>query len=161
MLRCLDWSDRVVPFPVEVVTLQTHLFHLFVTDRDAFWIGSLIDFRTDSQTGFSGGRADETHDGGQTHQRFTTPVHGDVREKPMLNLVPLAGARWIVAHGDGQARSVSELLQLPFPQTRPWAVATSGICCNRRRCRQGVPFSATNCEWRSPKSWPCHDQYPR
>ena len=102
-----------------------------VTDSDAFRIGSLVDFRTDTQTGLSRGRADQTHDGGQTDQWFTTPVLGDVGEKPMLNLVPLTGARWIVAHGDGQARSVRELLQLPFPQTRPWAVALSGIRRNQ------------------------------
>ena len=56
----------------------------------------------------------------------------------MFNLVPLAGARWIVAHGDGQARSVRELLQLPFPQTRPGAIAASRIRGNQETGRAAV-----------------------
>ena len=42
---------------------------------------------------------------------FASPVLGDVAEESVLDLVPFAGARREVAHGDTQPRLISEVLQ--------------------------------------------------
>src|SRR5690349_13879593 len=45
----------------------------------------------------------------------------------MLDLVPLARAGWEVAHRHREPRLLGEGLKLGLPQTRPIAVATSGV----------------------------------
>ena len=116
--------NGVVPVPVKVVTFQIDLSHLFIADGDAFGVGALVDFGSDAQPGCRR-RADETDDRGQTRQRFAAPVHGDVAEEPMFDLVPFAGAGRVVTHGDGEAGAVGKLLQLGLPQARLRPVAPS------------------------------------
>src|SRR5215204_637734 len=53
------------------------------------------------------------------HQGRAAPVHGDVGEEPMLDLVPLAGTRREVADRDRQAGAIGQLLQLPFHSRSP------------------------------------------
>jgi hypothetical protein len=54
----------------------------------------------DSQPRRRRGPPDEADDDGQTDQRLSTPVGGDVREHPVFDLVPLAAAGWEMANGD-------------------------------------------------------------
>src|SRR3981189_2373675 len=48
---------------------------------------------------------------------FAAPVDADEREKPVLDLVPLAGSRRQVAHRDRTLSVVSQLLESSLPQT--------------------------------------------
>lgn len=119
--------NRVVPVAVEVVPLQVNLVHLLGTDRDALRIRALIDFGSDAQSSRGRRRAYETDNRGQTRQRFAAPVHGDIREEPVLDLVPLARTRRIVTHRDRQAGALGELLQFPLPQPRLSAIAAATV----------------------------------
>jgi len=59
-----------------------------------------------AQTGFRRRGADEVEDGLVGAQRLAFPVLADFRQEPMLDGVPLRGARWIVADGDGDTEWV-------------------------------------------------------
>jgi len=54
---------------------------------DVLW----IQFGMNLEAGGGGGTCDEVDDGFETSQGLATPVLADVREKPMLDFVPLAG----------------------------------------------------------------------
>src|SRR6058998_324080 len=49
-----------------------------------------------------GGSGDGLHDDLVAGQQLAPPVHRDVGEQPVLDLVSLGGARWEVAHRDLQ-----------------------------------------------------------
>ncbi len=55
----------------------------------------------------------------------------------MLDLVPLAGPGREVAHGEGQAGAVGQLLQFPFPQAYagPLLSKASAVMSNERARR--------------------------
>src|SRR5688572_24725879 len=61
-------------------------------------------------------RTDETDDRREIDERGAPPVHRDMREQAMLDLVPLARARREVTHRHGEPRPIGELLELPLPQ---------------------------------------------
>jgi len=68
--------------------------HFGVADSDPGRIGAVVEFGVDFQPGPGGGRADEVDDDLVAGQRSAGPVHRDMGEDPMFDLVPLAGARW-------------------------------------------------------------------
>ena len=74
-----------------------------------------MDFQ--SLRGSSG--ADQVDDDLEGLQGDSLPVARDVTEKPMLDLVPLAGARRQVAHGDPQPGLGGQRGELGFPQPKP------------------------------------------
>ena len=48
------WMDGVVPVSVKGVTFQVDLGHLFIAEGDALGIRPLVDFGSDTQSGFRG-----------------------------------------------------------------------------------------------------------
>ena len=120
MLRCtLSWADGVVPLPVEAAGAKANLGQLCVRDLSALGVRSLVDLGPHSQARLGSGRGDEVHNRHQARQRAPTPVGADVREEPVLDLVPLAGPRREVADGDGQPRGVGQPLEFPLPEAHP------------------------------------------
>src|SRR5260370_28173901 len=109
------WADGIVPFAVEVVAGEVDDIHFGVGHLDGGRIGVLIEFATNRQTGLRRGCGDQLDDDLMADERFAAPVAGDEREEAMLDLVPLAGARRQVTHGDGHAEFVSQFLQLDLP----------------------------------------------
>src|SRR5215470_17627441 len=80
-----------------------------------------------------GGRgADEFDDNLVAGERTPTPVHSDVREETMFDLVPLARARWQVTDRDGQTDFASELAQFIFPQAHPITVAAASVSADQQ-----------------------------
>ena len=90
--------------------------HIGVGDFDAGGIESSIEFTSDGQAGRRRGCADEFDDGLVVGERPPSPVPGDEREEPMLDLVPFAGAGRQVQHRDGEAKLVGEFLKFDLPQ---------------------------------------------
>src|SRR5215210_3256947 len=90
-------------------------------------VGPAVEFRADVQAGAAVGRADQADDGREIDERGAPPVHRDMREQAMLDLVPLARARREVTHRYGEPRPIGELLELPLPQAQPHAVTAAGI----------------------------------
>jgi hypothetical protein len=72
--------------------------------------------------GLGGGRPDQFDHGEAIDERATAPVLRDVTEQPVLDLVPLGCAGWIVADVDHEAGLLGELLQLDRGERpAPWA----------------------------------------
>lgn len=102
--------DGVVPLTVEGVRLKVHECELLVRDTAALGIDTLIDSALDQETGFGSRGADQVHDDLMGEKRLAAPVERDEREQSMLDLVPLAGTRWKVAHRDRDPKLLSEAL---------------------------------------------------
>ena len=75
----------------------------FLRVSDAGGVGAGVEVGADGEPGRGGGGADQVDDDLVAGQRPAAPVHGDLGEQPVLDLVPLAGARRQVADGDRQA----------------------------------------------------------
>ncbi len=84
--------NRVIPVAMKSMPFEPDPRRLRIGDRHASGIPAAIDLGTDPQPGRAVRGADEAHDGREIHQRGPTPVHGDVREQPMFDPVPLARA---------------------------------------------------------------------
>src|SRR6266568_2442411 len=110
-LQCESfWVDSIIPFAVEVVTGEVDGLHVGIGHLDAGRISVLIEFATNLQTGLRCRCCDELDDDLMADERFAAPVAGDEREEAMLDLVPFAGARRQMTHGDGYAEFVGQLL---------------------------------------------------
>ena len=148
MLTCSNWADRVVPLAMEAVPLKPDLRHLLIGDGHTTWVPLPIDLGPDAQAGPAARRADLAHYGRQIYQRDSAPVHGNVREEPMLNLVPFAGAEREVTDGDGQTGPVREALEFPLPQAQPRAIATTGVGCDQQGPRVQIADRPIRCHQR-------------
>ena len=138
--------DRVVPVAVEAAGTEADLRHLLVADLPALGVLALVDLATDAQPGLGPGRGDEVDDGHQAGQRPSAPVGADVGEQPVLDLVPLAGARREVADGDGKSRGVGQALEFPLPQADLGPVAAAAVGGDQQRAGFGkVRGQATFC----------------
>ena len=101
--------------------------HLLVLDDHGLGIRSLVDLGAHAKPFLRCRPADQVDHRGQTDQRLASPVHGDIGEQAMLDAVPLARARRIVADRDRQARAIGKALQFPFPQPQSRTVAAPRI----------------------------------
>ena len=100
---------------------------LRVVDLDALGIFVRIELRVHLQACIGGGGGNELDYGAIAAQRLATPVDRDEREKPVLDLVPLAGAWREMADGDGKFEFIGKPLKLDFPQADPITVAAAAI----------------------------------
>ena len=147
--------DRVVPVAVKAMPLEAYRRQLRIGDGDATRVLAAVEFRPNAESGPTVRRANEAHDRGQVDEWGAAPIHRDVREQPMLDLVPLARTRRKVTDRDHQARPIGQTLQFPLPhlvtiqgQRRYlWrAVDQDGdvidiLVQSRRDCRVGSPRS--------------------
>ena len=120
-------KDRVVPFTVELITADVQLFHLLLGDLDAALVSVGVQRALHAQAGAGRGSGDQVHDDFMADQRLAPPVLGDEGEEAVLDLVPLAGARWKMSQRDLQAGFVRQALQLPFPQPQARTVAAAAV----------------------------------
>lgn len=121
------WADAIIPITMKVRALQLDGSQLDIWDLDADRIRIGVQLALNLQTCSGSGVGDEVDDDLVALQRSAAPVLRDLREKPVLDLIPLAGARREVADADVQAGVVGQFLQLNLPQAGPWIVATSAI----------------------------------
>src|SRR5687768_830211 len=116
----LKWAraraDAVVPLAVELVAVEVDAGQLGVGHLPSRRVGAFVEFALHREAAARLGGRDQTHDRLVADQRLAPPVLGDVREQPMLDLVPLAGAGWQMADAQLEARRVGEPLQLPLPE---------------------------------------------
>src|SRR5258708_38764102 len=105
---------------MERIAGDVDAFHLGFADLDAFLVASCIERALDFQTGLGRRGTDQLDDGKAICERPATPVLRDVTEQPVLDLVPLRCAWWIVVDVDREPGLVGQLLQfeLPEPHTR-------------------------------------------
>lgn len=75
-------------------------------------------------------------------QRHASPIPRDVAKHSVLDLVPLAGSRRIMAHFDDHARLVGELLQLQLPKPITRTIAAAAIGCDQQTSPSAVLLPA-------------------
>src|SRR3954453_23764418 len=123
----LSGQDGVVPVAVKRGGLKIKGGHLGIGHLDAFRVGAAVEAALDGEAGAGGGAGDQLDDHPVGQQRLAAPVLGDEGEQPMLDPVPLAGARPQVGHRDRQPGLVRAALQLALPQPDPHAVAAAAV----------------------------------
>ena len=123
---------------MEVVRLEIERGQLCVGDLDAGRVLASIEFGANLQAGPCRRVGDQIDNDFVTDQRPPTPVLGNVREHPMLDLVPFAGPGREVAHVHWQPQADRQGLQSDLPQTTPAAVASSTIGRDQQRVGVGV-----------------------
>ena len=74
-----------------------------------------------------GGRRDQLDDHLVIGEGASTPVHADLREEPVLDLVPFAGAGRQVTDRDRQTGLLGEAPELVLPGANSVAVASTPI----------------------------------
>jgi len=90
-------------------------FDLGVGHLYAGRIGILIELAANLEASVGRGGSDKLDDCLVAHQRLTAPILSDERKQAMFDLVPLAGARWQMTHGDGNAEFIGQFLQFDLP----------------------------------------------
>ena len=95
---------------MELVARHVDGCHFVICNGDALRVIVGVEFAVYGQAGVGGGSADQVHNDAVANQRLGPPVHADEREQPVLDLVPLAGARREVMHTDLDAEFVGQAL---------------------------------------------------
>ncbi len=90
----------------------------------------LIHFRADAKSSIRFCASNQLYDHSVIFQWAASPVSCDMAEHSMFDLIPFAGARWIVANFDDEAGLVGKLLQFQFPEAASGTVATSTVRSN-------------------------------
>ena len=79
---------------------QVDHFQFIIADTNAFGVEVRIQFGADGQAVLGGGGADEITDDLMADQWLPPPVHADVAEHAVFDLVPFARTRREVADGN-------------------------------------------------------------
>lgn len=112
---------------MELRPLNPHPVEFLIGYLDAFGIDVGIEFGFDFQAGAGGGASDQIDDHFVVIQRLAPPVHTDMTEHAMLDLIPFAGSWREMADRDAQPRLVSQPLQGHLPQPNAGAVASATV----------------------------------
>src|SRR5947209_17394033 len=110
----------------------------FVGDLDASGVEARVQLGMDLEAGASPGGTDEVDDHFVAGQRPTTPVHGDVGEEPVLDLVPPRRGWREVANGDLDVLLVGEAGKLALPKADPGAVGTPAVGADHQTGGGGI-----------------------
>lgn len=100
---------------------------LLIADTKALFVKIGIQFSRDRQSVSRGRAANEIDNDFMAGQRLPPPVHADIAEHAMFDLVPLAGTGREVAYRKTQSGLVCKSLQRDLPQSHPVAVAAATI----------------------------------
>src|SRR5690606_31293192 len=121
-------ANLVVPVAMESVSPDSQSIHLFVCDFEAFGILVSIQTAVDLQAFLSSSRTDQVDNNLVRLKWNATPVACDVAKQTVLDFIPFACSRWVMANFDRHARFVGKLLQfvLPKPIAMPVAASTVG-----------------------------------
>ena len=120
-------QDRIVPLAMEMGSVDLKHLHLGLTDLDARWRLASVQSRLDPQARRGVGVADEADDHLEAFQRLAPPIGGDMTAHAVLDLVPLARARWQVADTHAEAALVGKALPFELPEPGAGAVAPTAV----------------------------------
>src|SRR6185295_13825548 len=105
-LSTWPWSQLIVPVPVKRMRVQREIAHFRAGDDMTCRIAPLVQLRLYAQASRGARVADQIDHRLKGAEGTTAPVLRDVTKQAMLDLVPLAGARWKMRDMDGQAQVV-------------------------------------------------------
>ena len=119
--------DRVVPRAALGMRLDRQGAHALGADGHAQRVGAGVQRGLHAQPGAGAGGGDGVDDYFVAGQRPPAPVHRDVGEQPVLDLVPLARPGREVADRDGQPGLGGEVRELGLPHPVAVAVGPAGV----------------------------------
>ena len=119
--------DFVVPIAVEFVAFDDAFRQLAVGNLDAFRIRFFIKPCVDFQPGCRACVADAGDHNLACFKRNALPVPGNVAEQTVLDLVPFACPRRVVANFDDEACLIGQPLKLQFPKPTAGTVASAAV----------------------------------
>ena len=102
---------------MKLVSFHVERCQLRIRDLLPLRVLSAIQFAADTKSLVCCGACDQTHDHSETRERLPPPVLADVREHPVLDLVPLARSGREVADRYRQSGVVRKFLELNFPES--------------------------------------------
>ena|SRR5664280_2740071 len=102
--------DFVVPFSMELISVEIELGNLLVGNFHALGVGASIQFGMDLESGSCAGGRNQAHYDLKTDQGLATPVLRNARKEAVFDFVPFAGAWGEVADGDAQRAFIGEFL---------------------------------------------------
>src|SRR3990172_1429043 len=111
--------------------------HFGVGDLDAFGVVIVVQHCLDAEPRRGACATDQVEDGFVRDQWFAAPVDADVREHAVLYLVPLAGARRVVADADLDAQFVRQRLKVRLPGSSARAVRATAVSAEEKTLRSG------------------------
>src|SRR6266550_9060272 len=91
-----------------------------------------VEFALDGESGRGRSVGDEVDDGLVGFQRPSPPVDGDSGEEPVLDLVPFAGAGWVMADRDLKAGGSGQLGEFVLPQPWPVSIRSATVSGNKQ-----------------------------
>ena len=120
--------DGIVPLAMKGITDEVEGLEFGVADGETRRIRLAVLDGGDVQSFLGGRMRDQLNDGFQRGKRCGTPVDGNERKEAMLDLVPFAGGRRIMRHGDRELFFIGQGLQGLLPQlvAHPEAFAPIG-----------------------------------
>src|SRR5215212_5752857 len=98
--------------------VQREVAHFRAGDDLTRWVAPLVQLRPDPEAGRRARVTDQVNHGLKGAERAASPVLRNVTKQAMLDLVPLAGARWKMRDVDRQAQVVGQALQFLLPRPR-------------------------------------------
>ena len=107
---------------MERIALEIHAAQVLLADSAAFFIAFGVESGRDRQARFRFRVPDEVDDGHTVEQGPAPPILGNKAEHVMLDLVPLACARWKMRDMDREVEGIGQPLQFGFPQAHATAV---------------------------------------
>ncbi len=133
---------------MEVVSGDRDCFLLFFGEFDFCWVEVGVEFAADGESGCGGGVGNEVDHGLECFQWSAAPVEADAGEETVFDLVPFAGAGWIVADMNVKAGCFGEASQFMFPQPGAGTVGSASVSGDQYA--GGIscfPFPATRLRW--------------
>ena len=100
-------QDLIVPVTVELVATERNGGIFLLADLATLGVSLLVQPAVDFQSRIGACRTHQVDDDFMSDQRHAAPIAGDMAEQPMLDFVPFAGPRWLLADLDNHARGIS------------------------------------------------------
>ena len=132
---------------------QVECAHCLLANLDSLCVSSGVHVSLDGETGFRGGPTNKPENPSQGPQWVASPVAADLTEDPMLDGIPLRRSTGIMAHRDGEARVIGELLKLVLPESRAVPIAPAPITFNHDVVGIRVSLPPVRCP---PAANACH-----
>src|SRR5258708_12931941 len=112
---------------MKVIADDVEGLEISVSDGETRRIRVAVLDGSDVQSFLGGRMRDQLNDGFQRRERLGTPIDGNEGKEAMLDLVPFAGGRRIMRHGDGELFLISQGLQGLLPQLVPLSIPPSSL----------------------------------
>jgi len=109
-LKSIFRQNGIIPLATKLRTLYPNRPKLFIGNLDSFRVFLGVQLTLNGQPGFRRGVGNQVNNGFVAYEWPPAPVLSDVRKHSVLNGIPFAGTRRIMAYRDGEPGLISQFL---------------------------------------------------